>query len=537
MKRRLFTLLILLVGLSCKCQVKEGFGLFTDHDLYTSGENILLKVFVPSNELPGIVNVGLFNLKGMQVSAAFLEMTDRQANGYIHLSDTLSSGCYFVRTTTRTSATQTVKEVYIANRFSGLSESGIFLRPTGVVPIFDVPIQTLQVEGIEKSYKRRENVHVTLRFSSELLSQTDGNLHVSITRLTPGFNFSTFYTHAKPEFSRTVGNEGMIISGTVTDAGTAKPFNNAIVFLTVPDSSPRFQYFNTAENGRFYFQLKNYFGEIPVVLQCFDPERKHELKIRLSNTENLLASLPDFETIVFPPELREIVAKNVEAHNFSRIFSQLQLKEKPVAEAKAGKYPFYGVPTRVVYPKQFIDLVNFDEISRELLQGVRFRENNHVLTLQLFNFQRNKFFDEQPLILLNGIPVEDIQAIRNLGTKEIDRIEECLSERFYGNLQFPGVIAIYTTKSDYSWLNESDSVLKLRLNAIEPPSILNSPTDNNFKEPDLRRVLLWLPSLKPEPNMNIEFQTSDVRGRYKLEIRGMGRDGKFFYKENFFEVN
>jgi len=535
--KKLFTLFMLLVALSGKCQVKGGFSLFTDHDMYTSGETIFLKIFIPSNEQSGIVNAGLFNCRGKQVAAVFLEMRDQQANGYIHLSDTLSSGCYLVRTTTRTSLTQTLKEVYIVNRFTGLPESNVFLRPEGVIPMLETHLPALQIDGVENSYKRRETCHATLHMPSERLSQTDGNLFVSITKPSPEFNSRTFVIDARPGFSKSVGNEGMIISGTVTNPRTAKPFSNALVFLTVPDSSPRFQYFNTTENGRFFFQLKNYYGEIPVVLQCLDPMTNLPLKIDMSMAEDISTSLPRFESLNFSGEFRKVASKNVEALNFIKIFNQQQIKVQPVLLSKTGKYPFYGVPTRVVYPKQFIDLTNFDEISRELLQGVRFKEYNHIQTLQVFNTQRNRFFDDPPLILINGIPVRDLQIIKNMGTKEIDRIEVCLCERFYGILYFPGVIAIYTTKSDFSWLNESDSLLKLKLDAIQPPSKIISPSDNVFKEPDLRRVLLWLPSLKPEQNIKIYFQTSDVRGKYRLIVRGKGKDGKIFYQEQFFEVN
>ena len=536
-ERKLIAILLLLVAFSGKCQERVGFGLFTDQDVYASGETILVKIFAPSDEQPGTVMVDLFNCKGKQVADALLEMRTRQADGFINLSDTLSSGSYLVRTTTRTSLTQTVKEIFIVNRFTGFPLSNSLLRQSGVNPLLVRPNQQLQIEGVENSYRRRDKGRATLHMLPELLSQTDGNLLVSISRQIPEYISSTFILDSKPRFFKTVGNEGMIISGNVTDQETVKPFQNALVFLSVPDSSPRFQYYTTGENGHFFFQLKKYYGEIPVLLQCFDTENKRQLKISVDIAEDFQTSLHRFESVPISAEFREIVAKSVEALNFSKIFNQHNITIEPVPEPSAVKCPFYGVPTRVVYPRQFIDLPNFDEISRELLQGIRFRENNHILSLQLFNFQRNKFFDDPPLVLLNGIPVRDLQLIKNLGTKEIDRIDVCLTERFYGNLQFSGVLAIYTSKSDCSWLNESDSFVKLRLNAIQPPSILNIPSDINFKEPDLRRVLLWLPSLEPAQNIKIDFQVPDIRGKYRLIIRGIGRDGKVFFNEQSFEVN
>lgn len=190
----------------------------------------------------------------------------------------------------------------------------------------------------------------------------------------------------------------------------------------------------------------------------------------------------------------------------------------------------------MVRPKQFIDLPNFEEISRELLPQVKFRTFNHNPSLQLFNFQRNNYFDEQPLVLLNGIPVTDLNVIKEMGTIQINRIDICQSERFFGNLGFSGVVAIYSTNGDYSRLNESDDLIKLSFEAIQPEAELTAPPEHTSKIPDLRQVLLWKPSLKPEQTLELNFQTLDIRGNYRIFLSGKSVNGSVFYKEQFFEV-
>jgi hypothetical protein len=156
--------------------------------------------------------------------------------------------------------------------------------------------------------------------------------------------------------------------------------------------------------------------------------------------------------------------------------------------------------------------------------------------LQLFNFQRNNFFNEQPLVLLNGIPVTDLNVIKEMGTREIDRIDICQTERFFGNLCFPGVVAIYSTNCDNSRLVESDDLIKLSIEAIQPGATLATPPDNSSKVPDLRQVLLWKPSVKPENLIELDFQASDIRGNYRMILRGKNLNGQNFYTEQLFEV-
>ncbi len=572
---------MLLVALGGKSQSKEGFALFTDRDLYTSGESILVKIYAPSDEPAGILHVDLFNHAGNLVSAISLEMLNHQANGFIHLQDTLRSGNYLVRTTTRTSQTQTVKELFISNRFTGITESQAFQRHTGILPLIETAISTnqlenvgkankttlnsqllvlnsqlsapnsqfstlnsqlstlsspIQFEGIGKNYKPREKGHAKIRIPADLLSQIDGNMLVDITPVTTEYIPATFVSDSDPKYSRVIGNEGIIISGTVTDLQTEKPYHNAIVYLTIPDSLPLFKYYTTGANGRFHFQLNNIYGKIPVVLQCFDKDKKRVLKITLTPSDDLKNVVPSGDSRTFSTEFKKSMAKNVESLNFRKIFGIQELTIQAAPAKKADPYPFYGVPTRVVRPKQFIDLLNFAEIARELLPQVKFRTYNRIPTLQLFNFQRNNFFNEQPLVLLNGIPVTDLNVIKDMGTREIDRIDICQTERFFGNLCFQGVLAIYSTNCDNSRLMESDDLIKFSLEAIQPDAILANPPEESSKVPDLRQVLLWKPSLKPENTMELDFQTSDFRGNYRMILRGKNLNGQNFYKEQLFEV-
>ena len=116
-------------------------------------------------------------------------------------------------------------------------------------------------------------------------------------------------------------------------------------------------------------------------------------------------------------------------------------------------------------------------------------------------------------------------------------MEICLNERFYGDLAFPGVVAIFTSKSNFSRIAESEDLIKFNLDVIQPDAQLNIPSEKQQSEPDLRKILLWKPTLKPEETLRLDFITSDIRGSFKLIVRGTNNDGSVFYKEQIFEIN
>jgi len=537
MERKILLLLLLFFATTIKAQDKESLNLFTDRDLYISGETLFLKVFTPESEQSGIVNIDLFNHSGKKITGVILEIINHQADGFIYLPDSLSSGCYLVQSSTRTDKTLTTNVLYVANRFKGLPESNADLQPSNGLSVNESPIQGMLVDGVEKEYKPRVKGRATVHLPGELLSKIDGNLSVSVAGVIPGFNSSTIKHETTSGAIRIAVKEGIILEGKVNDLKTKLPFKNAVVYLSIPDSIPGFQYYITGEDGRFYFHLGKYYGKIPIVIQCYSKEKSRLLKITMNNHDSINIDRIKFETHNFPSGFRKSVEKITDAVTFKKIFNQQEITLQPVPAVKKDSYPFYGVPSNIVDPKLFIDLPDFNEVSKELLPGVKYRNYNRIPTLQVFNSAQQNFNNSMPLLLLDGIPIRDINIIKDMGSKEIDKVEICQSERFYGDLIFPGVVAIYTSKADYKRVPESEDLIKLNLDVIQPLATLIMPSTQLLEDPDLRQVLLWKPSLKPEPTIAIDFQTSDVKGSYKLIIRGKTRDGSIFYKEQFFEVN
>jgi hypothetical protein len=536
-KRRIIQLLLFFVAFAGKAQERECFSLFTDRDIYISGETALIKIFVPAGEPSGIVNVDLINAKGKIISGISKKIIDHQSDGFLVIPDSLSSGCYLLCVSTKINPVLTIKELYICNRFKGLPESGLAFRTAETKQFVGKSANTIQIEGIDKRCKTRSNTHVTLRLPAELLSQINGNLFVGIAETSPEYNSSTFVKNSRSKRSPLIEKSGVILEGIVTDLKTGVPFKKGVVLLSIPDTIPRFNYFITGEDGCFNFQLDNYYGKIPVVVQGYDQAKKRLVKVAIAHRDSLPAAIPAFEPWNIPPELRKMVTNNVDAATIRKIFNYKDIVVAPPPSVKADNYPYYGVPTEIIDPKIFIDLPDFTEVSRELLPGVKFRAYNRIPTLEVFNPATHNYFNDQPLLLLDGIPIHDLSVIKDMGSKEIDRIEVCRNERFYGDLNFPGVVAIYTSKRDYRRVNESYDLVKLTMEVLQPDAIPNPAAQQQVWEPDLRKVLLWKPRLKPEQTIDLDFKTSDILGSYKLIVSGKSNDGSVWYKEQIFEVN
>jgi hypothetical protein len=535
-KRIIIVLLLFWVNVG-QAQEKEHIALFTDRDIYTSGETILFNVIVPSGEGSAMININLINTRGKIVCSVNKKISNDQANGFIYLPDSMKTGTYLLCSSTRDNPALTVKELFICNRFAGLIETTTVLRAKDITPFVEKPVIEPKIEGISKSYKAREKVKTTLRLPANFLTNIKDHLFVAVVESTPGYNSQTFYMTNVRKNQDIFEKEGIVVEGFVKDSSTDTPFNKGCIFLSVPDSIPWLDYLITGEDGYFHFQLKDYYGEVPVVVQGFDPAKKKLLKISLNQTDSIKEGVPAYESQAIPMDIQKSIGNSIEATTMRKIFNCQEISIINPQLKKRHEYPFYGVPTETVHPALFIDLPDFNEISRELLSGVKFRAFNRIPTLNILNPTTLNYFNDAPLVLLNGIPVQDLNVIKNMGSKDIDRIEICRRERFYGDLDFQGVVAIYSSKQANMFLPESDELIKLNLDAIQPDCSLNIPREHIQNEPDLRKVLLWQPEVKPAESIKLDFETSDIKGHYKITVRGINLDGEVIYTEQTFEVN
>jgi hypothetical protein len=537
--KKIVTLLILFfLSFGINAQTELDYGLFTDRDVYISGETALAKIYLPSNNLSRILRIDMINMNGKSVSSASLEIRNNEANGYLTLPDSLSTGTYLLRAFLKneTANYPIQKELYIGNRFDGLEGKTAIKKLVSTNQVECKLTNHINIKGIDSSIKTNTTADFSIQIDDSLLQQTDGTLFVCISRFFPDFDSSTSRFASSFRANRLVENKGIIFSGHVIDKKTNLPASEATVYLTIPDSIPAFQYFITGEDGHFKFLLEDYYGEVNAVIQCYPKDLSQRLKIIFDEAEGRPASMPDFETKVLSDNFRNELSQNIDAVTLQKIFEQNMLTYLSTPQRKIDSYPYYGIFTTKADPKLFIDLPNFAEISKELLQGVKFRNFNNEPTLQVINAPLRRYFTEQPLVLIDGIPVRDLNLIKDLGTKDIDHIEVCQSERYFGDLRFPGVVAIYSTKPDILNFPESDQMKIMKIQTIQIPAQLAEPFISEPSIPELRQVLYWNPLVKPFNNITLKFKTSNIQGYFKLLIRGKASDGTYFYAEKLFEV-
>ncbi len=156
---------------------------------------------------------------------------------------------------------------------------------------------------------------------------------------------------------------------------------------------------------------------------------------------------------------------------------------------------------------------------------------------------RNKFFELEPLVLLDGTPVLDMDKLMSYDPLKIQRLEIVSRMYYLGNMSYPDILNFMTYKG-----NMPDYVLDphttiVDYEGLQRQRVFYAPEYETTQQvgsrlPDFRNLLYWDPSVKTNKNgvQTLHFYSSDLRGRYVSVLQGLTKDGKTGSKVILFEV-
>ncbi len=543
----LFFSFFTLTGFSQTEKKHRGPYLFADREHCISGDTVWYKAaHQTGSETQGnIIRVQLTDASGRLITSAAKKSDGGWAEGYIYVPDSLSSGVYFL--TAFFSGQRIVEGQYIQKR-----SLFVYNRFQKMLSEFWVPsVNNIQQEGehasgvqiipVKTVYKPREQVAADIKLQS--LSSAGINQAIIKAEYLDDFAAEAggnFYVESVapadkvPDFKEA---DGILISGKVTDHDTGNSGKNVLVLFSLLNDPQYFDYCITDSNGLFHFFLKNAIGIGEVVLQAFS-ESGEDWEVSLETFKMNEKEPIILEERQLTTRQIEFIEETVDAAFFSRLFGKVyapgltEFKMTPRFEM-----PFYGYPYKRIVLSEFIELPDFQEISRELLHGVQYRQNGNEITLRMLNLQANVYFEDQPFRLINGIPVFQNRLFSPLGSNEIDYIDYVVEDRIFGDLRFNGVLAVYLKDRTNGWMARQPNLFRYNVPLLQDdavPSHLNPPTEE-MNLPDLRRVFYWQLHKTDKP-VQIEFLLSDIKGKVRITVEGVTVDGEIFNASEIIEV-
>jgi hypothetical protein len=430
--------------------------------------------------------------------------------------------------------------VYQKRKIVNLELTPVAVNPATLNGNFSLSVYlTDSLQGLPK-----ENVVTWLYLSSELKgriespdyyfthpdSKTDKALdNLLLTQGWRKFKESEELNDNKPSFEFLPELEGAVVNGRIVDKVTGAGIAGSGAYLSIPGSPYAFTSSTSNAQGDIRFGFPDVYNNKVLVLQTA-LNRDSNYRIEITN-----AYTDKFPSITAPPfflsPLSEKQLLNRSIGNQVENTYAAQRKNHfiyPLTDSTS----FYGKPDKLYNLEDFTRFQTMDEVMREYVNDVRVRKEGDRYNFKVRNDLFNVYFEEDPLILLDGVPVSDATRIIMLDPAKVKTIEVISRNYCTGSSTFQGIVSLTSYSGELGATVINPNALVVEYEGLQQQRTFYSPqytttrdTENHL--PDFRNVLYWNPQVKLDANgkMHLSFYSSDMKGRFIAFVQGMFNNG------------
>ncbi len=400
---------------------------------------------------------------------------------------------------------------------------------------------TIKLIPDKKSYKSREKITVQIegiKPENLVISVTDSGAIRRVkaleNKVKPFLSVANF--KIIPNFTY-LAETGLTLSGKVLDQKGDPALANVIFYFGKAKYTATAQ---TNADGKFSMAGLQLSDTTNISFQATDLKGKLLDKV-LFDPEDFPAIKPSKIKSDF--EIKDLNATVLIEKGIDIEKDVIQLDEVTVKTKRAEKQfvskPIYGNPDFTVYAKEMgVALVGMNPVLalQGKVPGVQITYADGRIKVRMRGGQNSIEGASEPLYLIDGFPVEDVNSLQNISMDNIDRIEVLKTARaMFGSRGANGVIAIYTKSSVSKPSERNNSGLKpsakqftvIGFQETKPfftPNYSNSQTRENTK-PDLRTTLFWQPNLSSN---TFSFYAADNAGIYRILVKNGNETSEVF---------
>jgi hypothetical protein len=336
--------------------------------------------------------------------------------------------------------------------------------------------------------------------------------------------------------------QGHLIRARVVNKVSGKLQEGVLAYLSVPSTHFQLETAVSDSEGLLVFNVKSFYGADEIALQTADlADSNNRIDILDPFSEKYsLASLPVFEA---GPGISASLVKesiHVQAENIYSFkgLQKLQGWDPPDSTA------FYGKPDQSYLLDDYTRFNTMEEVMREYIANILVKKRQGHFFYRVLNYPYKTFFDTDPLVLFDGVPVHDMDKIIDFDPFKVRKIELMNRKYFLGSAVFDGIISYSTYQGDLAGFSFDPNVIVLKYDGLQLQRNFYSPVyetkDQTLSRvPDFRKQLCWVPEISTDSNGNGKavFYTSDETGTYLISLQGMTIQGRTGGSTGFFHVN
>jgi len=344
------------------------------------------------------------------------------------------------------------------------------------------------------------------------------------------FRWEEVMMDQKPYFDFMPETEGIVIKGKISSKVNGQPGKNIMAYLSVPGKKFNFTNSVSDSSGRIRFFPEMIYGNSEIITALNSrADSNYSVDIQSSFSDLFsAANLPEFD---YPGEWRSQLLDrsiNMQVENTYRLDSKHRLYLLPQADTTQ----FYGYADREYYLDEYTRFKTMEEVMREYVADVRVRKESDKYYFRVNNTVMKEFFDSEPLVLLDGVPVFDLNRIMEFNPLKIQKIDVVAGLFFQGSLANTGIVSYQTYEGDLAGFELDPGSVVVEFDGIQRQRQFYAPqydTESSRQSPvpDFRNLLFWSPEIRTGTNgkSSLSFYSSDLPGQYAIMVQGITVEG------------
>jgi hypothetical protein len=291
----------------------------------------------------------------------------------------------------------------------------------------------------------------------------------------------------------------------------------------------------TNEAGVAKFILPLTYDARTLVVSSLD-NKKEKISFTIGKT------VSDNQLIQFPClELKESMRPFIENRMFnSRVTNRfIGDNTKSFETIERDTSDFYGKPDVVFQLDDYVRFPNMEEVISEIIPQLRVKKNKEEMILQVLNTPYKTFFEQEALVLLDGIPVNNSKVIIDADPLQIKSIEIVARKYMQGNADFNGIVHFKTYRGDLANIQLNNIEANFKLNGIQELATYQNADHARQKDrlPDMRNLLWRDVNISSEQiKSGLKYYTSDIEGSFKIIARGLNANKEMVTGEKIITV-
>ena len=355
------------------------------------------------------------------------------------------------------------------------------------------------------------------------------------------FNWKEILSHNAPSFEFLPEYSGQIISGKLVDNSRQPVGSGKIAYASIPSNRYQLGISRSNESGSVQFPFGQNPGTAELVLQA-DINNDSLPQVDWQSPFSKKYSSNKAPSLSISGKSEAGILEMIRNTQLYQVYSGEKMNSF-VPPDFTDTTSFFGLPDKNYLLDNYTRFTTMEEIFREFIPEVEIRKNKSDFRILVNNLPFKTFFREEPLMILDGVPVTDVNKVMQFDPLKIKNIGIVARRYYVSGLTYPGIISFQTYEGDLTGFNLDPRALIVDYEGIQVKREFYSPqylteSDIQNRLPDLRRLLYWAPNINTGATgkTRLSFYTADLPGRYAIKVEGMNDKGFAGSSLTYFEV-